>query len=320
LEIWPNTLRKLRRDQIPVLVINGRLSETSYRRYRRIDWVLRPLWRSLSFVAAQSETYRQRFVDLGVAPARCATTGSIKFDAAQFDRQNPTTDGFRRWAGLQSTDVVWLAGSTSAPEEGIVLATYTALKAECPHLRLILVPRHRERFAEVAALCRASGHRFWQRSHIVDHSGGATPPSACESVPRFAADAAPQERAWDILLVDTIGELANWWGVADLGFVGGSMGSRGGQSMIEPAGFGVAIAFGPQTSNFRDVVNLLLDNQAAVVVRDQAQLTRFVHRCYHDRDYRWQMGVQAQQVSRQQQGATARTIQSLRPFLQRSGD
>jgi len=314
LEIWPNTLLRLRQTRVPVLVINGRLSETSFRRYRWVNWLLRSLWRSLSLVAAQTDTYRQRFVQLGVDPSRCVATGSIKFDAAQFERQNSVTAGFRQWAGIRAADVVWLAGSTSAPEESLVLATYAALKPECPHLRLILVPRHRERFAEVAALCQASGHRFWQRSRLMAAAGDPAEPSPAEREARGAAgDGGAQ--AWEVLLVDTIGELAHWWGVADLGFVGGSMGSRGGQSMIEPAGFGVAMAFGPNTSNFRDVVSLLLENHAAVVVQDQAQLTEFVRRSYHDRDYRQQMGVNAQQISRQQQGATARTIQYLCPCL-----
>src|SRR6185295_99993 len=118
-----------------------------------------------------------------------------------------------------------------------------------------------------------------------------------------------------ILLIDTIGELAAWWGAAQIAFVGGSMGSRGGQNMIEPAGFGAAVAFGPNTSNFRDIVQMLLRCGGAVVVHDGSELTRFVQKCLHHRPWAESLGRQAQQLVLSQQGATDRTMQLLRDLM-----
>jgi 3-deoxy-D-manno-octulosonic-acid transferase len=111
-----------------------------------------------------------------------------------------------------------------------------------------------------------------------------------------------------ILLVDAVGELGAWWGTADVGFVGGSLGSRGGQNMIEPAAFGAAVCFGPNTRNFRDVVTALLAEEAAVVVEDTAALTRFVRDCLEDEAYRHGLGQRAQNLVLAQQGATRRTM------------
>ncbi len=293
LEIWPNLLRQLQRAQVPVIVVNGRLSGKSFARYRWVRWLMAPIFRSLSLVLAQTEEYRARFLALGVPKKRCRVAGSIKFDSAQLNRQNPTTEALRMWAGISTSDLVWLAGSTSAPEEEIVLQVFRDLHAEFPDLRLALVPRHRERFEDVAKMCAHSELRVCRRSQTAN---GTIEP-------------------WDVLLVDTIGELSAWWGVADIGFVGGSMGVRGGQSMIEPAGFGVAISFGPNTSNFRDVVSLLLAADAAVVVSNAEDLRSFVRRCCQEIAYRTEMGQRAQDIAKSQTGATARTIEFMAPLL-----
>lgn len=296
LEIWPNLLRLLQARQVPVLVVNGRLSEKSFARYRWLRWIMSPIFRQLSLVLVQTDDYRERFMALGVPKKRCRVTGSIKFDSARSDRDNPTTMGLRAWAGITDLDVVWLAGSTSAPEEEYVLQVFQRLRSACPRLKLVLVPRHRERFEEVAQLCLASGLNVVRRSQ---------------------ADSAVVP-AWEILLVDTIGELSAWWGVAQIGFVGGSMGSRGGQSMIEPAGYGVAVCFGPNTANFRDVVALLLTSTASEVVKDSSELETFVRRCYADEDYRAVLGRNAQEITKSQTGATVRTIEAMAPYLSSS--
>lgn len=290
LEIWPNLLAALQRRGTPVVVVNGRLSEKSFRRYGWVRRWLQPVWRSLALVLVQTEAYRQRFVALGVPSERCQVVGSIKFDAAGSRlRDGGEVESLRGWAGLTDDDCVWLAGSTSAPEEAIALQVFQELRRECSALRLVLVPRHRERFAEVAELCRGSGRVVWQRSQ-------GEPPAGLR---------------WEILVVDTIGELATWWGTAQVGFVGGSMGARGGQSMIEPAGWGVPLCFGANTGNFRDVVSLLLAEQAAEVVRDASELRQFVGRVYRQRDWGRAMGQRAQAIALSQRGATERTVQQL---------
>ena len=171
--------------------------------------------------------------------------------------------------------------------------------AEHPRLRLVLVPRHPHRFNEVAALLDRTGLTWQRRSELIGQIAGRQPRAASP-----------------ILLVDTVGELAAWWGTATLGFVGGSLqSSRGGQNMIEPAAYGVATCFGPNTQNFRDVVALLLSHEAAVRVASGAELTAFVRRCLAETEYAASLGRRAAALVRRQHGATARTWELLEPLL-----
>jgi 3-deoxy-D-manno-octulosonic-acid transferase len=195
---------------------------------------------------------------------------------------------------LPPEDVVFLAGSTQHPEEALALEVFRQLAPAHPRLRLIITPRHSERFAEVAELLDRSGLP-WQRRSSLE-----------------AAGPAPSAR---VLLIDTIGELAAWWGTARIAFVGGSLGRRGGQNMIEPAAYGAAVSFGPNTSNFRDVVALLLDRQAAQVVQDGDQLQAFVRRCLEDPAFADQLGQRARQLVHEQLGAADRTQRRLEALL-----
>jgi 3-deoxy-D-manno-octulosonic-acid transferase len=253
----------------------------------------------VGLIAAQNEEYAQRFIALGASPDAVRVTGSIKFDDAQTDCDNPKSCRLRELAGISPTDVVLLAGSTQHPEEALALATFARLSADWPNLRLILVPRHPDRFDEVAALLDRSGVCWQRRSSL-----------ACR-----AAD--PKARA---LLVDTVGELGAWWGTSHIAFVGGSLSRRGGQNMIEPAAYGAAVAFGPNTWNFRDVVTALLAADAACVVRGGEELTEFVRRALASPDAAAAMGARAQAFVQRQVGATQRTIDALARLMDRDDD
>ncbi len=297
LELWPNLIRAARRQGAKVAVVNGRLSDKSFRGYRRVRWLVAPLLRSIDLIAAQNEEYAERFLHLGARPESVHVTGSLKFDGAQTDRGNAVTRRLAALAGIGSDDVVFLAGSTQAPEEQLALNTFQSLVGQHPRLRLILVPRHPERFDEVAALLDRSNIQ-WQRRTRLD-TGGADPHAR-------------------VLLVDAVGELAAWWGTAHIAFVGGSLGRRGGQNMIEPAAYGAAVSFGPNTHNFRDIVKLMLERRAAVVVRDGAELTQFVHRCLEEPAFAADLGRRGQQLVAQQLGATQRTLGLLGSLLKKS--
>jgi 3-deoxy-D-manno-octulosonic-acid transferase len=186
--------------------------------------------------------------------------------------------------------LILLAGSTHAPEEALVLAAFARLRERFPHLRLLLVPRHPDRFEEVARLVEASGLPFVRRSRIT---------SPLPSMPA-------------VVLLDTVGELGAAWGLADVGFTGGSLdGVRGGQSMIEPAGYGVPCLFGPHVWNFRDAAKRLVEVGGARTVRDAAELEAELARLVADADLRARMGHSARELVRRQQGATARTLDVL---------
>ena len=325
LELWPNLIRAARRRGVRVAVVNGRLSERSFRGYRR----LRPLWRrvlaDVDLVAAQTEQYADRFRHLGAPAKRVRLTGSIKFDGARTDRDNADTRRLAALAGFGEDEIVWLAGSTQAPEEQIVLAAYARLRVEFPQLRLVLVPRHPERFEAVARLLEASGLPWRRRSALEPggcdlESGGARfgPPcihgglSERGGLLPSTLDPPPST---PILLVDAVGELGAWWGTARVAFVGGSLGSRGGQNMIEPAAYGAAVCFGPNTRNFREVVAALLDRDAAAVVAGEADIEAFVRRCLTQPDYAAALGGRARALVAEQLGATRRTVDLIEPLL-----
>ena len=172
----------------------------------------------------------------------------------------------------------------------MALETFASLSTDHPQLRLVLVPRHPERFEAVAAMLDES-RVVWQRRSQLDRDG-----------------ADPDAR---VLLVDTVGELGDWWGTASVAFVGGSMGDRGGQNMIEPAAYGAAVCFGPNTRNFRDVVDRLLAKGAAAVVHDRNELAQFVARSIESPAFAANLGQRAQQFVRSQLGATERTLAAI---------
>jgi 3-deoxy-D-manno-octulosonic-acid transferase len=218
--------------------------------------------------------------------------GSVKYDGAAGDRRNPRTEELRRLLGVTAGDLVWVAGSTQTPEEEIVLEVYRRARAEHPNLRLFLVPRQRDRFEEVARLLERSGLPFVRRSSLVE--------------PRSA-----------LVLVDTIGELGALWGLADLAFVGGSLdGRRGGQNMIEPAGYGAAVVFGPHVWNFRDAARRLVGCGGACQVADGEELEGVVRLLLADEGERRRMGTAARAFVLAQQGATERTVGLLGALLE----
>jgi 3-deoxy-D-manno-octulosonic-acid transferase len=300
LELWPNFVTLAARRGIPVAVINGRLSERSFRGYQRIQFLTRRILGRLAFAAVQSPDYARRFQALGLNPAHCHVTGSVKFDKVEARRDNPRTQHLREAFGIAPGEPVLIAGSTQAPEERYALETWLALRTEFPNLRLVLVPRHKERFEEVA---RMVTHEFQlplvRRSQPDSSSHNSSPTSPPSPV----------------LLLDTLGELAACWGLADIAFVGGSLTRRGGQNMIEPAAYGAAVLFGPDTRNFRDIVALLLAADAARIVRDASDLTRQVRDLLYDQPAREALGSRARTLVLGQQGATPRTVDLLETLL-----
>lgn len=306
LELWPNLVAATVRRGAKVAVINGRLGERSFRGYQWIRGLVRRVLGQIDLVAVQGQDYAERFLALGARRETVHVTGSIKFDGARTTRDSAETRRLAGLAAIADKDAVFLAGSTQDPEESLAVEVFERLAGEFPRLKLILVPRHPERFDHVAALLDRRGIKWQRRSQL--QSEGETPTTS------FLANSKPAPPA-RVLLVDAVGELGYWWGTARIAFVGGSLTQRGGQNMIEPAGYGAAVSFGPNTWNFRDVVTLLLDREAAVVVRDARELEAFVRRCLADPAYADELGRRAQELVLQQQGAADRTIELLEHLI-----
>lgn len=295
LELWPNWLLHAEDMRCPVVIINGRLSEASFRGYARIRPLLANCMKTLDWVGVQSPTYAARFEALGVPAERITTTGNIKFDGAVSDRAHPEVLRRKELIQVRDDDLIWTAGSTQSPEEEFVLRTFLKLYERHPQLRLILVPRHPERFQEVAELIQKTDVPWIRRSTI--HQENAS--------------------NWRILLADSIGELRWWWGLSDIGFVGGSFGDRGGQNMIEPCAYGVATCFGPNTKNFRDIVRLLLDANACEQLRNPEELEVWIEKMILDQNCRNRYAEIAASVCAQHRGASITTWNKIVELISR---
>lgn len=324
LEIWPQLIAQAKAHGAGVAVVNGRLSDKSFRGYRFLGAWLRPTFRRLDAVGAQDSQTAERFRSLGTLPENVSVTGSLKFDGVEMDRSNPRTQALRRLAGLDEEETVFLAGSTQEGEEAMALEVFRRLSPAYSRLRLILVPRHPERFDRVAALLERSGLPWIRRSQLEKSPKSQALEDACNlhgDRPSKSPQGSQEETQFcvtrrPIILVDTVGELSAWWGMADIAFVGGSFGNRGGQNMLEPAAYGAAVSFGPNTWNFKDIVQFLLQAKAAVVVRSLRDLEAFVQRCLDDPTFAKQLGERAKRVVMSHRGATERTLQMLAPWLE----
>lgn len=290
-ELWPNFLRIAAGRSIPVVVINGRMSPRSARRYRKIAWLARRLFFAhVSRFAMQSEGYAQSLRDLGIPAEKITVTGSVKYDGVLGERDNPQTKKLGEQLGMTANDLIWVSGSTHAPEEEIVLDVFAKLRNKHAALRLILVPRSADRFDEVARLVERTNLSFVRKSKLTR---------------------LPHDRP-SVILIDTIGDLNAAWGLAHIGFTGGSLdGRRGGQSMIEPAGLGVPVVFGPHVWNFRDASTRLIEIGGAVKIASAEEMERELLRVLGDPALRQRMGNAARALVLEQQGATKRTLDVL---------
>jgi len=293
LEIWPNFIRELKNAAVPVMLINGRLSEKSYRLHKRFWKLLQGTYRRIDYFCVQSETYAERLRDLGVPDSKIEVTGSMKYDTVA--KEAPiSSENLRRTFGLSSEDKVWVAGSTHRGEEEVLLRAYAEAKREFPELRFILVPRHPERSSEVEKLARSLGQSCIRRSAI---RLGAKP-------------------SGEVILVDTLGELAHIYSAADVVFVGGSLVPHGGQNMLEPAAFGKAVFFGPHTDNFRDSVEMLLSKEAAKVVQSPQEVLPTLLRLLSDSNLRSELGRRAREAILSCRGATVRNLHAIEKILE----
>lgn len=293
LELWPHLLHAAQGQGAAVVLVNGRLSPRSARRYAWLRALLAPALAAVDLLLVQDADIGERFVALGAAPARVRVSGSLKFDTPLPPGSQALQASF---AAMTAGRRVWVAASTHDGEEAAALDALATLRARWPALLLVLAPRHPQRFAEVAALLDRRGLR-WQRR------------SALAADARCAADAA-------VLLVDTIGELRAWLAQAELVFVGGSLADRGGHSPLEAMEFGKPVVIGPHQRNVADVLALLRAADAVRCVADAAGLAEATAALLADPDAARALGRRGQGVFEQQRGATARSLAPLLALLQ----
>ena len=294
-EFWPNFLRISHGSGARVAVVNARISDRSWPRYLRFRWALRRVLANVDQFLAQTEEDKARLESIGADTNRARVTGNLKFDVS-LPAPPPIVETLRRALAAEGAGPVLVCGSTVEDEEAPLLRAFENLRVSHPRAVMILAPRHPERFETVADLLQEmeiSAHRrsLWQEESL---AGG-------------------------VLLIDTIGELAALYALADVAFVGGSLVPRGGHNIIEPAQHGVAIVTGNHTENFRDIVGLFQSRDAVRIVSLAELPLVLMHLLDHDVE-RMALGRRAKETVLSQMGATSRTVEALQELLAQVGD
>jgi 3-deoxy-D-manno-octulosonic-acid transferase len=297
-EFWPNLLRGCYRRNIPVAVVNARISDRSWPRYRRLRWLWQPFLSRLSRVLAQSQTDADRLKAIGCLPERVSVAGNLKFDVRTAEEAKATRLLKTLIPGLR----LIVAGSTLEGEEAALLQAWPRLLRADPQLAMVLAPRHPERFAAVASLLDKSGAAWVRRSEWRSTPEGSLKPL----------------NPGQIALLDTIGELASVYSLASVAFVGGSLVPAGGHNPLEPAQFGVPIVMGPHFANFRAITEALLAHQA-LRISSAEDLPATLIALLQDPQAAKAMGARARHVFEQQAGATGRCMIALRSLLLQGG-
>ena len=291
-ELWPNLLRYCKKNHIPTLLLNGRMSSRSATRYAKWPSVTKPLMQAISIAAVQTDADKKRFVELGVPADQVYITGSIKFDLQLPDDLQQRAKALQMAIGNRPT---WIAASTHAGEEALVLDAHQQVLECCPNALLILVPRHPDRFDDVADILTKRQASFVRRSKGDTLNGSHT-----------------------IFLGDTTGELLTFFHCAQISFVGGSFVSVGGHNPLEPAAVQVGSLTGPHIHNFQRIFTQLIDAKGAIMVQDADDLAKHISTLLTDKKCCTTMGKAAQAVLNQHRGATQRVLPLIETLIKQT--
>jgi 3-deoxy-D-manno-octulosonic-acid transferase len=298
-EIWPNLFRETQRTGAGLAVLNGRISDRAFPRYRRWAWFFSAVWPAVDRIQAQSAEMRDRFLALGAPPGRVEVAGNFKYDFAA--RAAAADSPVRQWLAAREPASVWIAASTmpgadadDVDEDQCVVETWLRLAARHPDLILIWAPRKPERFGQAAEKLQAAGVRYDRRSQL----GGADP----------QVRARPPGRALRVLLLDTIGELSGLFDTADVVFMGGTLARRGGHNILEPALFAKPVIVGPHMENFTAIAEDFRQAGAVVEIARPDELAGAVSELLGDPERRRELGRRALGAAEARRGATARAL------------
>ncbi len=291
-EIWPNFIRAASSSRVPITIVNGRISKKSFRYYGLIPRVFKNAFSRISFAGMQSAADAGRALALGAPPDAVAVCGNMKFDAAPSPPSLDEIEKLRLDLALEGDTPLIVAGSTHEGEDEAVLRAYADILSKSPKARLLIAPRHPERFDAVEELIKGAGFRVRRRSRPARGAG-----------------------AGGVILLDTVGELARVYAMASVSFVGGSLAKVGGHNIIEPASMGKPVLFGPHMHHFEDVKEAFLSDNAAICVRDHKELSSAIARLIENPSCAAELGEAAMRVVAANRGATDRYFEALRKYL-----
>ena len=300
-EIWPNFLWRAANLKIPVFLVNARLSERSYPRYKKFGWLFQPLFASFAGVSCPNETEARKLCAVGCHPGRVQVVGNLKFDAAGLsEKRNLDARALLRQIGVPDDALILVAGSTHDGEELLLADLADRLRKKFPKFFLVLVPRHFERCPELGRKLKAQGTKFIFRNAIYARTKLAAGEVNC-------------------LVVNTTGELKFFYEPATLVFIGKSLTAVGGQNPIEPAALGKPVLFGPNMQNFKDITRIFLSQGAALQVPNAEALERTVTELLENPERRAELGRRALAAVKENMGSVDRTLQMILPELVKRG-
>ncbi len=288
-EFWPNCIAEAAGRKCPMVVINGRISERSFPRYKVFQRFARQFLFPVSYFLMQSELDAERLRQIGVPEEKIKVMGNLKFDAASANEKKPVSTS----AEFLKKGTVWMAASTHEPEEKQLYQIYRRLRESVPSLQWVVAPRHVERANVLKEWFLQQGEKVFCWSEYQENS-----------LPLNAAEA--------VLLVDTVGELSRFYAAADIVFMGGSLIPHGGQNPLEPAGFGKAVLFGPHMFNFRDITAQLLREGGAVQLQSLSEIEELLEKLLKNQAQLKEMGEKARRIVANNQGASGRILRFLK--------
>lgn len=294
-ELWPNFLAALRKNRIPVMMVNGRISDKSARRYHYLGKVLSDMLSGIQLFAMQSHIDAQHIIRLGADPRRVVVTGNTKFDQTYTELTTVEKQEICRTLRLSPDQPVIVAGSTHKGEEEMLLAAFGQARQDFPGLRMVLAPREILRAEEIRLLVQQQNWIAAKRTALAEDSGDQPDP--------------------DIVILDTIGELGKVYSIGEIIFVGGSLVFHGGHNILEPAAHGKPVLVGPHMFNFKEIYALLTGRDCCLTVHNQRELTDTIGRLLADRDLRRRMGENCLAVVAENRGAAQRNARHLQTML-----
>jgi len=292
-DFWPNFLHTLAGKNTPAILVNGRISQSSYARYQRFRFIFLPMFRIFKFISMQTAADADKMINLGVDVNRVKALGNLKYDAVLpitvgWEQEQRPTSFYRQQFGISPEKVVWIAGSTHPGEDFAILSAYKRLSLLFPDLFLVVAPRKVERGREIKEIADSLGLTVRQR----------TAPFDDEEFP-----------GTPLLILDTMGELSRMYSFCDIAFIGGSLVPDGGHNPLEPAAFAKPILFGPYMDDFIEISSDLLEKDAAIICHDEDDIFEILKKLLVNAALRKEMGEQAQALVLQHRGVTKRHIE-----------
>ncbi|MBL7157112.1 MAG: 3-deoxy-D-manno-octulosonic acid transferase [Candidatus Omnitrophica bacterium] len=295
-EVWPNLILELSRRKIPIMLINGRISDRSFKGYRKITFFFNKIIKKMSCFCMQTKIDAERIKTLGAPETSVRVTGNMKFDVEASKDSGRRHEVNKSDLGITESDELIIAGSTHGGEEEIVLETYNKLTRKFTNLRILIAPRHIDRVGTIKRLVEQKGFEGVLLS-------------------RFRKGPKKSVSKKAVLILDTLGELSQLYSLATIVFMGGSLVKRGGHNIVEPAMFGTPIVFGPYMHNFRDMARLFLEREAAMKVKDRDELLETLETLLRDENKRNVLGRNAKELINKSKGATSRNLREVTELI-----